>query len=218
MKHLLKRTVMSGALLVVLVLVGSARLASGAVVYCQIGMMGKATLDAPLSTATAFTLFENARVGCGTDAFAVPGAIGLNTPVTFSPFSFDPLPPTPISMWSFTSNDVEYELKLDSLNFERFLFGGNEFLNFSGQGFLFVNGVRHAPADFCFSTQQCVDSTGTTVTWSAQTTVPHVPEGGSAVIFIFIGIIGIEVFRRRCHRSSQAKVVSSVGFSHPEPS
>ena len=184
----------------------SAGLASAAAVYCQIGMMGKATLDAPLSTAKAFTLFENARVGCGTDDFAVPGAIGLNTPVTFHSFSFDPpVPAPPITLWSFTSNGVEYELRLDSLDFERFLFAGNEFLNLSGQGYLYVNGMRHAPADFCFTTQQCADSTGTTVTWSAQTTVPHVPEGGTTAAFLFSAILGIELFRRRCHNKPRLR-------------
>jgi len=197
MKNSLKRLIVSGALVVVGLM--STGIASAAAVYCQIGMMGKATLNAPLSRATAFTLFENARVGCGTDAFSVPGMIALNTPVTFQPFSFAPPTVTPISLWSFTSNDVEYELVLDSLDFERFLFAGNEFLNLSGQGYLHVNGVRHAPADFCFSSQQCVDASGTTVTWSAQTTVPHVPEGGTTLVFLFSGILGIEFFRRKCH-------------------
>lgn len=203
MKNLLKLWVVTGVVGALWMM--SAGAAAAAAVYCQIGMMGKATLDAPLSTATAFTGFENARVGCGTDAFAVPGTIGLNTPVTFHPFSLDPPTATPFTLWSFTSNDVEYELILDSLDFERFLFAGNEFLNLSGQGFLYVNGIRHAPANFCFSTQQCADSTGTTVTWSAQTTVPHVPEGGTTWVFLFSAIVGIEVFRRRCHNLLQLR-------------
>lgn len=203
MKNRLKPWVVSGLLVAVWVM--SAGMATAAAVYCQIGMMGKATLNAPLATATAFTGFENARVGCGTDAFDVPGAIGLNTPVTFHPFSFDPPTPAPFTLWSFTSNDVEYELILDSLEFDCFLFAGNQFLNLSGRGYLYVNGLRHAPADFCFSTQQCVDATGTTVTWSAQTTVPHVPEGGTTWIFLFSGIVGIEVFRRRCHNFAQLR-------------
>lgn len=173
--------------------------ASAASVYCQIGMMGRATLNAPLATATGFNLFENGRVGCGTDMFSVPGAISLNTPVTFSTFSFDPAPATPFTIWSFVDGGREYSLALDEMTFDRFTFAGNQFLNIVGAGFLYVDGQRHAPADFCFSTQQCTDSDGTVVTWSAQTTVPHVPEGGTTVIFLISAILGIEVLRRRLH-------------------
>lgn len=182
---------------------GLASTASGAFLTGQVGMMGKATLDTPLITATEITAFGRARVGYGMGDFDVPGTIAVNTPVTFAPFSLsDPLS-GPLSLWEFTAAGSVYSFELHELSFDCFEFGGNSFMNLSGFGYVSIDGTQTTPAEFCFSTQQSTDSTSMVVTWSAETILLSVPEGGFSWISLLLGILGIEVFRRRHHNGAK---------------
>jgi hypothetical protein len=172
----------------------------------QIGMMGKATLDGPLATATSIISVTNARVGYGTGDYAVPGTIPVNTPVLLTPALFTGSPAVPMTLWEFTSGGQVYAFELHAWTHDCFSFAGNTFMNISGWGYASIDGVRQTLAEFCFSTQQCTDSTENTVTWSAETIVPKVPEGGTSITLLFFGIIGIELLRRRVHNNSKALV------------
>src|SRR5208283_3293006 len=66
---------------------------------------GSYTMDGPLATATAFTSFTNVSItgeqGPYTNA-------SLSTPVSYSPFTFNPPAASVIPLWSFTTNGVIY--------------------------------------------------------------------------------------------------------------
>jgi len=178
-------------------LVGTMGASGGATLMGQIGMMGKATLDAPLATATTITGFSRARVGYGSGDYDVPGEVGLNTPVVFTPLVFKEALSEPVVLWEFTSAGKVYSFELHEVDFECFELAENSFMNMSGRGFAYVDGLRRTAAEFCFSTQQCTDSDELVVTWSAETIVAPVPEGGASLVFLLFGIVGIELFRKR---------------------
>jgi hypothetical protein len=78
------------------------------------------------------------------------------------------------------------------------------YLTISGVGRALWDGGRSTPGFFCFSTQQCVDSTDLDVTWSAETVVrgvpeENVPEGGGTWVSLLFGILGIQALRKYGH-------------------
>jgi len=170
---------------------------AAATVSGQVGMMGKGMLNAPLATATGFTVFGSARVGYGMGMYDVPGVMAVNTPVALTLTDFTGSPAVPVTLWEVESGGKVYSFELHSLEHERFFVGENVYLTLSGRGVASVDGGGAIPALFCFSTQQCIESTGTEVTWSAETILCAVPEGGAAWMCLLLGIIGIEGLRRR---------------------
>jgi hypothetical protein len=184
--------------LAVLVVAGwSGGMAVAATVSGQLGMMGKGMLNAPLATATGFTMFGGARVGYGMGMYDVPGVMAVNTPVALTLTDFTGSPAVPVTLWELESGGKTYSFELHSLEHERFFVGENVYLTVSGRGMALVDGGGAIPALFCFSTQQCIESTGTEVTWSAEAILCAVPEGGAAWVCLLFGIIGIEGLRRK---------------------
>lgn len=194
-------------------LMGAANQAGAATLFGQIAMRGKATLDAPLATATRFSSFENARVGFGTHQFATPTVIPMNQAVSMTPFSFTPSPATPVTLWNFSAGGHTYAFELVQFTYERFTFAGNDFLNLSGRGFATIDGVHTTPADFCFSTQQCAGLPDTTVTWSAEMTAPSaaVPEAGATILFLVCGLISLAIIQRAVQCGPVDQVTSRPG-------
>ena len=175
---------------------------SGAMLFGQIGMMGKATLDEAMGTATSITEFGKARVGYGTGDYGVPGA--ANKPVVYTPLAFWTPLSEPMVIWQFNAGGSVYSFELQKWDYDRFELNGDSFMNLSGTGFAYLNGGRQTPADFVFSSQQCMDSTELVVTWSAETIVRGVPEGGTSLSLLLLGLVGIEVLRKRMYTSVTA--------------
>lgn len=173
---------------------------SAATILGQVSFTGTATFNGPLSTATAVTAFTNVQVEAGTGDYAVPSLVPVNTPVSISALTFDPLPGPVAPLWTFTVGGTEYSFELTTMAVSRATIGGNHFINLSGTGVARVSGFEDTPGDISFSAQQAVNAVGTTVTFSVENVVPGatVPEPG-VVGLLAVGLVAA-AYRRRTVR------------------
>jgi hypothetical protein len=93
---------------------------------------------------------------------------------------------------------------------------GYTFLNVSGTGYAYIDGVRQTPAEFGLSAMQGSSSSSVKLTWSAETVtlwspdpvlpsepvvngpaVAGVPEAGSALFLLMAAMASVEILRKR---------------------
>lgn len=118
-----------------------------------------------------------------------------NSPLTYQGGVFIPTPLFSLSGFSYVMNNVNVLVDAD------------EFLILTGSGSILGPNNFNAPATFRLTSQGPATpgpTTGTgNVTLSGTLETPFdriptdVPEGGSAVLFLGMGLIGVEMFRRR---------------------
>lgn len=215
MKNTLKKS-----LALLLLAVGLAattdRVSAAMMIQGQIGLVGRATLNGSLATATGFSTFDKVRVGFVADEFVDTAAVPVDTKVTMNPFAFDAAPATPIQLWSFQYGASTYSFDLHTVGYERLMMDGYTFLNISGTGYAYIDGVRQTPAEFGMSGMQGGSSSSLKLTWSAETVtlwspdpvlpaepvvngpaVAGVPEAGSALFFLMAAMVSVEILRKR---------------------
>ncbi len=185
------RSLVAGAILAA----ASGGWASGATIAGQIGFTGTVTLNAPLATATSFTLFSNVEVDTGTGDFAVPSPVPAGTAVTIVAFAFEPFNAPVDPLWSFSVGEIDYEFALHTVSVARTTIGGSSFLSLSGTGTARITGFEDTPADFTFSAQQAVGAVGSTVSFSIENVV-MIPEPGVAHL-AWLGALAVGTIRRR---------------------
>jgi hypothetical protein len=160
--------------------------ATATLITGSISLSGQVQYDtADLNTADAITVWDNARVQNSSGTF---GAIAQNTLANFNvPWNFDPSTPRP-SLWSV--GGFTFDLLTSTIVNQ-----GGGFLTITGTGII-------------TSTNQAFDSTVGTWQFSSQDTSTRgkfiftagntaVPEGGSALAMLGIGLVVIEALRRR---------------------
>lgn len=169
----------------------------------QLSMGGEAVLDGPLASANGFTAFNQVYIvplPAPSGSYAGVAA-GIPGQVTYAPFQFDPLTPSPVNpLWSFTDAGTgwTYTFKLSSVsiitqnpNFLNLLGFGTA--NITGPGspytetggvwsFTIDNPTGNAPAAFNFN---FISTTATT------------PDGGLTMALLGFGLMGVEGLRRR---------------------
>ena len=215
MKNTLKKS-----LALLLMAVGLAattdRVSAAMMIQGQIGLVGRATLNGSLATATGFSTFDRVRVGFVSDEFVDTASVQVDTQVTMNPFAFDVAPATPIELWSFQHGASKYSFNLHTVGYERLVMDGYTFLNVSGTGYAYIDGLRQTPAEFGLSAMQGSGSSSQKLTWSAETVtlwtpdpvlpsepvvsgpaVAGVPEAGSALFLLIVSMFSVEILRKR---------------------
>lgn len=157
---------------------------------------GTATLNGPVSSATAITAFggspsvNNNSGVAPTGSFAGTG----NTPVTFvaTGFQFSPsMNPSPVALWSFVFGGSTYAFSLTSVVSS---VGVGPTLNLAGNGILSISGGTYAatPGTWTFST------TGTgPATYGFVAGNTSVPDGGTTVMLLGAALSGLCLFRKK---------------------
>lgn len=159
---------------------------------------GTATLNGPVTTATAITAFGgspsvNNNLGVApTGAYAGTG----NTAVTFlsTGFQFSPtMIPSPVALWSFIFGGNTYSFSLTSVISS---VGVGPTLNLAGAGILSISGgvYQDTVGTWTFST------TGTgpaTYGFVAGNTAVPTPDGGTTVMLLGAAISGLCLLRKK---------------------
>lgn len=178
-----------------LVAVAAGVLAINVSVYSQIftgsvNLIGSATLNAPLGSATGFSDFTGFVYGGQTGDFA--GVPNL-TSVDFTPFTFSPAPSGSFMFWTFTANSIDYSFDITSISPSSFQ--NSNFLNLQGAGMINATGFDATPATWTI-TDTAAGSPTMNVIFGAN--VNAVPEP-SAIAFgvLALGLCAGLGFRRR---------------------
>ena len=155
----------------------------------NITISGGATLDGPIGTANAVTTWLNPEVQSRTGSFA---GIAVGTAVTMTaPWVFDPSTALP-ALWTvggFTFNLASSTIALQN----------STFLTISGLGTITgPAGFDPTAGSFNFTTQS-PDAAGV-FSFSAANTVVGVPDGGSTIALLGMGLLALSSLRRRFAR------------------
>jgi hypothetical protein len=148
----------------------------------EISFSGGATLNGLLNNATAFTsIFGPGGPGTG-DPLVNSGATGsyasvpVGTPVSFTPFTFNPAPVSPFQLWSFSNGSSTYSFEVTSVVISRQL---PTFLNIQGNGVAYITG--HTPTLGTWG----ITDTGSAGPVFSFGNVTMVPEPTAALLFVF---------------------------------
>jgi hypothetical protein len=189
------KTKILAALAVVLVCAAFATQANAVPIVGKVDFFGNLTTNTNnLNTATAFTSFTGVTVVSNapftpTGSYAGTGgaSVSMNS-FTFKPTFTAPVP----NLWSFTVGVLTYTFNLTSVT--SVIQPGDNTLTVVGNGIATITGggsFDPTPGQFFISTQ---GPAGPSFTFSATTVVP---EGGSALALLGIGVIAIELIRRK---------------------
>jgi hypothetical protein len=147
-----------------------------------------------LATATRVVTWFDANGNPGFSSVA-PGGTGdfafipAGTQATMAqPWIFNPSTPTP-GLWSV--GGFTFDLFSSTIVTQN-----AHFLSITGTGIVSGNGFDPTAMEWSFTTQSAGGRTGTIFSFSANNGVV-VPDGGPAVALLGIGLIGIEVLRRK---------------------
>lgn len=162
----------------------------------EISFSGGATLNGLLNEATAFTsIFGPGGPGTG-DPLVNSGATGTyagvaeGTPVSFSPFTFNPEPLMPFQLWSFTQGTSSFSFDVTSVAIAHQL---PSFLDIGGTGVAYATG--YAPTAGTWGITD-TGSAGPVFTFG---NVTIIPEPTTGLLFVF-GSLAL-VARKRLLRS-----------------
>lgn len=154
-----------------------------------IDFAGTAHFNGPLATATQVTTFQNAHVEFATGDFAnftnTNDAVAITAPYVFNPSTaYSPL-------WSVGG----FVFNLD----QSMIVTQNQFgLVITGTGTLMGNGFDNTPGEWAFSSQNPSGHARDTFSFSAGSdAIPTVPDGGSSVALLGIGLVLLEGLRRK---------------------
>lgn len=152
----------------------------------SIAFYGGAVLDGSIGTATAFTSYVGPKDAPSPLVLADSQAgdyasVPNGTPVVFSPFTFNPAPASPFTMWQLTVGATTYSLSATSVEVVR---QDNYFLNIQGQGIASITGYADTPGSWT------ITDTGSTPILSFGATTAAVPEPSVAAFILFLLPIG----------------------------
>jgi hypothetical protein len=163
-----------------------------------VDMSGTATLDnAALGSATKATGFVGVTVGGIPDGSFTGVAAG--TPVSWSPFGWNPQSLPAGALWTFTSGLWTYSFTLEDVTVDS---QSNTFLNLLGTGTLAITGVG-SPYDptagtwsFTISNSSGNPHSNFAFTFANSQTAA-VPDGGATAILLGVGLLGLGALRRK---------------------
>lgn len=162
----------------------------------QIDFTGAVTTDTGnLNTAHAFTSFSGVTVFNNPPATPTGSYAGTGgASVTMNSFSFNPFVAPVPNLWSFAFGGLTYTFNLTSIT--SIAQPGDNTLGVVGMGTAMITGgtSTYTPTagQFFISTQ---GSNRTTFIFSS--TTQSLPEGGSALALLGIGLVVVEVVRRK---------------------
>ncbi len=162
----------------------------------QVTMAGTATLNnTQLGSATAATAFSGVTViNPATGSYAAT----LGSAVTFNPFSWNPSSAPVSPLWSFVSGGRTYTFNLGSLNI---VSQSNSFLNIAGIGTLTISGTGPTfdptVGAWSFSIVNPGGGPSSNFQFGFVSSNNALPEGGSALALLGIGLVCVELIRRK---------------------
>src|SRR5437868_9071918 len=180
-------------------------------------VLGLGVANATLISGTVgFTSAANSTGGSFTPAFGGAGTVNFNNPlhvdfgtddyatvpvgtdVHFNSITFDGsgnLTSTNVPEWTFTVGLTNYSFDLLSLSSASFHSGTPNALALMGEGTVHITGFDDTTATFA------LQGTGKgftfTILQASNTAVPGVPEGGSALALLGLGLVAVEGLRRK---------------------
>ena len=160
--------------------------ASAIPIVGEISFSGSYTINNPnLSIATAFTSFTGVTVSAGPtgDYSGLAGAAVTQTPFTFDPFPAGGVVP----LWTIPSQGgTSFDLLALNISFE-----SPTALLLTGTGIAHKAGKDNTPGTWILS----ANTLGTTFSFSS--TNSSVPDGGTTVAFLGMGLVAVEGLRRK---------------------
>jgi len=165
--------------------------ADAALIDGAITFSGGATYDTmSLATATRVNNFSDVVVQSTEGDFS---SIAVGTSVTMgSPWIFSPSTPTP-GLW--TVGGFTYDLTSATVVFQ-----SADFLSITGTGTISGNGFDPTPGMWNFTSQ--TPSANGIFSFSAGTATQGVPDGGTTVALLGLGLGAVELIRRRLLRTA----------------
>jgi hypothetical protein len=161
----------------------------------EISFSGGATLNGPLGSATAFTSVFG-PLGPGLDVPVVnSGATGsyanvpVGTPVSFTPFTFNPAPASTFQLWSFVDGGSTYSFDVTSVSIAYQL---PNFLNIEGTGVAYITGFAPTAGTWGITD---TGSTGSVFTFGNVVIVPEPSAAALIPLFLLLGSIGLAIRR-----------------------
>ncbi len=151
-----------------------------------LNLSGGAVLNGPLATATGVTGWNNVTVTSVSVGSALDSTINPGNSVTMgAPWMFNS---GMLGMW--TVGGFTLDLLTSAVEFQ-----SGSFLSVKGMGTLYGNGFDSTPGEWFFSTQgQPADGV---FSFSSTTVAQGVPDGGSSVVMLGLGLIGLALLRGR---------------------
>lgn len=178
-----------GVLLVVMVFLALPSRAMAIPITGNITISGGATLDGSLATANAVTSWVSPVVTSRTGSFA---GIALLTPVTMTaPWVFDPGGAL-AALWSV--GGFTFNLASSTIAFQ-----DATFLSISGSGTI-TGPAGFDPTNGVFNFTTQFPDAGGVFSFSAANNAVGVPDGGSTIALLGMGLLGLSSLRRRFAR------------------
>jgi hypothetical protein len=162
-----------------------------------IEFVGGASLNGPLDTATAFSSIfgplgtGNPMVRSG--ATGTYSIVAAGTEAAFSLFSFNPAPPSPFTLWSFSIGATTFSFDATSVVVSA---QNVNFLDLEGTGVAHVTGFADTAGTWSITST----GSGPVFTFGGQTTI--VPEPSTAALLL-LGSAGLLVFWRNRTRQER---------------
>jgi hypothetical protein len=158
----------------------------------DISFAGGTTLDnTNLDLATRFLTFSNVVVEAASGTYG-SGAVPIGTPVTFTPFVFNPPAPGVTPLWTFGVASTTYSFDATSVILK---FADSTGLVVGGLGVGHIGGFEDTPGSWTIT----ANSGTATFSFSASTVVEPVPEPSILLLFGF-GLLGLVGLRRKIQR------------------
>ncbi len=155
---------------------------------------GYTTNTGNLNTATAFSSFSGVFITSVSGSYSTVPTVGNpgSPTVTQNGFSFNPFPGGGVvPLWSFTFPTIATTYSFNLTNLTSVLQPGDNTLTLKGLGTLKITGFADTVGTWLFTANQL----GGTFSFSSSNGA--VPEGGSALALLGLGLVAVEVFRRK---------------------
>jgi hypothetical protein len=125
----------------------------------------------------------------------VYSAVPILTPVTFSGFQFNPPVSSVTPLWTFSIGNMEYSF--DATTVSSYYDAPLNQWDIGGQGIAMVTGYTATPGTWNVNLSQ---SGASVVFDSSEGSTPSVPDGGSTLLLLGGGFVGLTGFARKMTR------------------
>lgn len=152
-----------------------------------------ATNTGNINTATSFTSFSGVFITSVAGSYSSVPTGGSSPTVTQNGFTFNPFSGPVIPLWSFSSGGRMYSFDLTALT--QRVQPGDDTLTLRGMGVLHITGSGPSYDDTVGSWVFTANQGGGTFSFSSSNSA--IPEGGSALALLGLGLVAVEALRRK---------------------
>ena len=156
----------------------------------SISFIGGATLNGSIGSATAYNSIFATSVLPGSQTGAYAG-VPDSTPVTFSPFTFNPSPTSAFQLWTFSVGQTTYSFEVDASSIT-IAHQDSTFLNITGSGMAEISGYSDTPGTWSLTDT----GIGSAPVFTFGASVAVVPEPSPA-LFLGLGVFLVLILTLR---------------------